>query len=287
MARFKRTGKRLPTAISLLFITSVWAQGQAATSTQSADDAPPIKFAVVSIKQNRSDDQKLSFSAPRNGDSVSYTNYPLFYLVIFSNDFHRSDLVSGLPEWTKNERYDVVAKVAPEDIEKYHALSQKQFQAMVQQVLTDRFKLQFHLEPKELPVLEMTIAKSGPKLKVPDPDTPLGLKTKYGQPILLVSRGDIEAEGVTIPDLATFLTAISHSGQFVDKTGLAGKYDFTLKFAQETESVSSETEPDTPSTSPNPPLPTALREQLGIQLRSGKAFFDCFIVDHIERPTPN
>ena len=284
MTRSKRTGKRLVIAASLLFIASLWAPGQTATSTQPAADALPINFSVVSIKQNLSDTQKMSFSAPRDGDSISYTNYPIFYLVIFSNDFHRSDLVSGLPGWTKSERYDVVAKVTPEDVEKYRALPAKQRVAMFQLVLADRFKLRFHMEPKELPALDMTIAKGGSKLKVPDPDTPLGLKTKYGQSILLVSPGNIEAEGATMHDLASFLTAISHSWQFVDKTGLTGKYDFTIKFDQEPEPGSHEAEPDSSSA---PSLPTALREQLGIQLKSGKALFDCFVVDHIERPTPN
>lgn len=230
----------------------------------------------------------MSYSAPKNGDSVSYTNYPLFYVVIYSNDFHRQDLVSGLPEWTKSERYDIVAKVAPEDVETYHALPLQERQAMFQEVLSERFRLRFHLEPKEVPALEMTVAKGGPKLKSPDPATPLGLRAKYGQSILLVSRGVIEAESATTTDLAMFLTAIHPGKQIVDRTGLAGKYDFTIRFAPESDAGPSPGEAGSVSSeSSAPELSTALREQLGIQLRPGKAVMDSFVVDHIQHPAPN
>jgi uncharacterized protein (TIGR03435 family) len=288
MAQCKRTRKYLPAVVSVLFIASLWAAGQTPASAQRAADAPPVRFDIVSVRENRSDSQKASYSIPRDGDSISYTNYPLFYMVIFSNDFHRSDLVFGLPEWTKNTRYDVVAKVAPEDIEKYHALSAKQRMAMFQQVLADRFKLRFYLEPKELPALEMAIAKGGPKLKAADPKASIAFNKKNGQSILLVAPGTIQAEGGTMADLAMFLTAIAHSEQFVDKTRLTGEYDFIIHYSPEVESGASGPAADTPSTVPDAPsLQTALREQLGVQLKSGKATFDCFVVDHIERPAPD
>lgn len=273
---------RLLATAGLLLVTGLRVVGQPAT----AADAPGIRFSVVSVKENRSDNQKMSYAIPRDGDSISYTNYPLFYLVIYSNDFHRSDLVFGLPQWTKDTRYDIVAKVAPEDVERYRALPVKERLAMFQQVLADRFKLRFHIEPRELPAIEMTIAKGGPKLKAADPDKPLGLAQKYGQTILRLGPGDIEGEGGTISDLAMVLTAVTQGRQIVDKTGLTGKYDFSIKYAPDTESASPEAEPDM-SSAAAPSLPTALKEQLGIQLRSGKATFDCFVVDHIEHPTPD
>lgn len=288
MYRLKHTATRVLAAVSLFHVASLWATGQTTIVSQPTIDTPAIKFSVVSVKENHSDSQKMSFSAPREGDTISYINYPLFYVVIFSNDFHHSDLVSGLPEWTKSARYDIVAKVAPEDVEKYHALPLKQRQAMFQQVLIDRFGLKFHRESKELPALEMTIAKGGPKMKAADPNTPLGLRGKYGQSILLVAQGTIEAESATMPDLAMFLTAVNQGEQIIDKTGLTGKYDFTIKYAQEMEPGSSESEPDSSSAPPNgPPLPTALKEQLGIQLKPGKALLETFVVDHIERASPN
>jgi uncharacterized protein (TIGR03435 family) len=288
--QFLRNERYLRIAIAAVCITalSASASGQSAPVARSVVDAPLISFDVVSIRPNHSDTQKMSFSAPRNGDSISYTNYPLYYLVIFSNDFHRSDLVFGLPEWTKNERYDVIAKVAPDDVEKYHALPLKQRQGMFQEVLADRFKLRFHRETREVPALEMLVAKNGPKLKEANPNSPLGLRTKYGQSILLVARGDIQAEGAVMSDFAMFLTAINQGEQIVDKTGLTGKYDFTLRFTPDIDSGSNAVESGVlPTTADAPSLPTALREQLGIQLKPGKAMLECFVADYIEKPSEN
>ena len=269
---------RLVIAAGFLLVTGLQVVGQ--------ETIPATRFSVVSIKENRSDNQKMSYSMPRDGDSISYTNYPLFNVIIYSNDFHRSDLVFGLPEWTRNTRYDIVAKVAPDDVATYRTLSAKQRLAMFQQVLADRFKLQFHRETRELPALEMTIAKGGPKLKEPNPSAPLDLAKKYGQSILRVGSGHIEAEGTTMADLAMFLSAINQDRQVVDETGLTGKYDFSIKYSEETGFGSLQPESQAaPADVSDPSLPTALREQLGLQLKAGKAPLDCFVVDHIERPT--
>lgn len=275
---------RLLAAAGVLLFTGLHAVGQEAISAA----APAIRFSVVSIKEDRSDNQKMSYSMPRDGDSISYTNYPLFNVIIYSNDFHRSDLVFGLPEWTKNTRYDIVAKVASDDLATYRTLSAKQRLTMFQQVLADRFQLQFHRETRELPALEMTIAKGGAKLRDPNPSAPLDLAKKYGQSILRVAPGHIEAEGTTMADLATFLSAINQDRQVVDETGLTGKYDFSIQYSEEIGFGPLQPESETPTADANSPsLPTALREQLGLQLKSGKAPLNCFVVDHIERPTPD
>jgi uncharacterized protein (TIGR03435 family) len=61
-----------------------------------------------------------------------------------------------------------------------------------------------------------------------------------------------------------------------NKTGLAGRYDFTLHCTYQS------TDPDA-----FPPLPTAVREQLGLQLEKGKGAVDVLVIDRIERPTEN
>jgi uncharacterized protein (TIGR03435 family) len=284
-----RTGRHLWVVVAALLMSALSAAaGQSASAEAAAPGLTPLHFDVVSVRPNHSDDQKMSLSAPRDGDTVSYINYPLYSMVIFSNDFHSSNLVSGLPEWTKHERYDVIAKVAPEDVERYHALSSKQRFAKFQAVLADRFKLRFHLEPRELPVLNMEVAKGAPKLKEADPNNPLGLKAKYGQTMLRIAPGEIQAEGANMSDLAMFLTAISQGRQIIDKTGLTGKYDFTLRYTADMDSGTSAPESGVPPpTADAPLLETALREQLGLQLKPGKAVLECFVVDHIERPSEN
>ena len=40
----------------------------------------------------------------------------LEWIIDFAYDFHRSELVSGLPDWAKNDRYDITAKVTGPDL---------------------------------------------------------------------------------------------------------------------------------------------------------------------------
>jgi uncharacterized protein (TIGR03435 family) len=71
----------------------------------------------------------------------------------------------------------------------------------------------------------------------------------------------------------------------VDKTGLTGRYDYSLHWAPQRLTASNGTAaadvPDGPS------LFTALREQLGLKLESQKADVEIVVVDHVEAPSPN
>jgi len=61
----------------------------------------------------------------------------------------------------------------------------------------------------------------------------------------------------------------------IDQTGLSGKYDLTLTYAPEMGDLS------------GPSLFTALQEQLGLKLESGKGPVDVVVVDSAERPSEN
>jgi uncharacterized protein (TIGR03435 family) len=65
----------------------------------------------------------------------------------------------------------------------------------------------------------------------------------------------------------------------VDQTGLAGKFDFYLKWTWE----------EVPAGDPNAPpgLFTAIQEQLGLKLELVKAPADVLVIDHIEKPSEN
>ena len=85
---------------------------------------------------------------------------------------------------------------------------------------------------------------------------------------------------VSLKDLAGNLQAMVGDGKpVVDQTGLAGRFDFTLKWTRE----------QTPSTDPNaaPGLFTAIQEQLGLKLEPVKAPVGVIVIDHVERPSAN
>jgi uncharacterized protein (TIGR03435 family) len=62
------------------------------------------------------------------------------------------------PAWTRDQRFDIVAKI-PEGATK------EQFLLMQQNLLAERFKLVVHREKKEMPLYELVVAKGGVKFK--------------------------------------------------------------------------------------------------------------------------
>ena len=65
-------------------------------------------------------------------------------------------------------------------------------------------------------------------------------------------------------------------GTVEDKTGLPGRYDFTLQYTYQS------ADPDS-----YPTLTTAIQEQLGLKLERTRGTVDVIVIDHIERPTEN
>ena len=73
--------------------------------------------------------------------------------------------------------------------------------------------------------------------------------------------------------------SLSLRSPVVDKTGLTGTYDFTLKFGPITQPAVSD--------SNVPTLLDAVQDQLGLKLVLGKGPLEVIVVDHIERPSRN
>jgi len=66
----------------------------------------------------------------------------------------------------------------------------------------------------------------------------------------------------------------------VDQTGLAGRYDFKLKWTFEDAAV-----PTDGSAAPG--VFTAIQEQLGLKLEPVKTMTDVMVIDKVERPSAN
>lgn len=79
------------------------------------------------------------------------------------------------------------------------------------------------------------------------------------------------ARKYTIPMLVNLLSAFGSSGPGLDKTELTGEYDFTLSWDDEA----------------GPSLATALRQQLGLQMKPEKVPVSTFVVDSAQKPTAN
>jgi len=211
------------------------------------------------------------------------------------------DSVTGLPDWAKTENFAVLARLSEVQMAKFAKLGkdekEQRMEAMLQALLADRFNMKVHRELRQVPDYELVIAKDGPKLKQGvDPNGP---KDKDGNPTTVMAMrgpGNFQAREFTMKQLAGFLgEPFVGTGRIVkDKTGLPGKYSFTLNFAMQgnTTGPPGGAAPVAPAAPPaaddsQPSIFTALQEQLGLKLQPGTGTIDLVVIDHVERPAAN
>lgn len=246
---------------------------KASPINSSPTPAKPLAFDVVSIKPNHTGSPgMINRTTP---DSYSVENMSL--RIILSDAFDiRADLISGGPGWLNTDHYDLIAKVAGDDLPAYKALSKDQRNQMLQAVLADRFRLAVHTSIKQLPGYTVAIAKGGFKLQPVSTDQSSGWGANFG---------DIRATGISISTLCDLLSQQLRQ-TVVDQTGLTGLYTFRLQWEQDNPRVSAS--PDAASDpSGLPALPTALQEQLGLKLTPAKLPTTTLVIDHIDKPSEN
>ena len=243
------------------------APGTAATPAKSAD--LPGAYDVISVRPHKEDKSGVGSHWQSNPAGFS-ANVPLRSLITSAYNVIMPDQVSGLPGWADTENFDVEAKLDPENAEaigKLHGDDRRNQHALLMKaLLADRFKMQAHVEVRELPVYNLVIAKTGLKMKGVSPDQPSGYS---------MGMGNIKSEGMPIAGLVGSLSHLA-GRLIIDKTGLPGKYQVNLTWAWN----------DDPNSSA-PSLFTALQEQLGLKLEPAKAPVDIVVIDHIERPSEN
>ena len=124
--------------------------------------------------------------------------------------------ISG-PTWLTLERYDIVAKTPS-------PAADDQLRLMLQMLLESRFKLALHREMKDLPVYRLVRGKGGPKLH-----TAAGEGNNSMRPV----GGGLEFRNFSMAELAARLSArpFSVDRPVLDKTGINGLFDFTMKIA--------------------------------------------------------
>jgi uncharacterized protein (TIGR03435 family) len=188
----------------------------------------------------------------------------------------------GGPRWIDNNRYDVDARIDQSLVARFEKLSheerKEQMSLMMQSLLADRFKLKVHVQSAELPIYALMFATGGPKLTVTkDVPTTTGEDqppSKVGVPmraedvrkgILVLYRGqaaEMTAKAATLDELVQWLAGYSEIGgrTVVNRTGLPGPYDFTLRWTRERLIAQGPLDGSAPSNVPEAPgLFTALQ----------------------------
>jgi len=227
----------------------------------------PLAFEVASI--HPSDPSKQVGIRRYPGGRFVTSNASLRLLITWAYGIGDERLV-GAPGWLDSARFDIVAK-APTDeptLDEQHA--------MMKSLLADRFKLRVHTATKELPMYTLVVDKGGPKLHMLE--APLAVNH---DPFKMTRSGSLSGTSVTAAMLAKVLS--NQVRHFVkDGTEFTGVFDFALEW-RPNESSSALAGDDT-----RPSLATALQEQLGFRLLSGRSQVEVIAIDHVEKqPTEN
>ncbi|HKR26898.1 MAG TPA: M56 and DUF3738 domain-containing protein, partial [Acidobacteriaceae bacterium] len=248
----------------------------------SKPGTPPAKvpdFAVASVKPDKSGTMMVRIMFQPDGFSA--TNVSLKQLILLTwgvND----DRISGAPSWIDHANYDIEAKVDSADVPAMRNLTIDQRREMVRKLLEERFGLKSHEETKELPVYALVVAKGGPKLHEAKPgDTyPNGFKGpegKGGAGMMMFNGKQLTAQAVPISNLTQFLSRQTQR-TVIDKTGLTGKYDFTLDLPGmpklgpvQKPADDNAAGADSASEDSGPSIFTLVQDQLGLKLDSAKA----------------
>ncbi len=268
------------------------AQDHAETAQSSASALP--KFDVASIKPHKDNTEIGVMIGMRfTPDGVTISGMPLDVLLRHAFGISE-DRVQNAPAWAKSERFDIDAKVDATDVAALGKLKMEDRGAMLLPLLEDRFGLKYHHETKELQVYTLVVAKSGPKLTE---SKPVAGDANAGPQQMMRMSGEgmsMESKDGTMDTLAHAIS-MQLGATVVDKTGLTGHYDYTLKWVPEqgmpmmSKGPGGGPEPGggAPTSPTGPSLVTALQEQLGLKLETKKEPVDVIVIDQINQPSPN
>ena len=297
------------------------------TQTPSPPSAEGPRYDVVSIKRNQASptgrpESPVSIQRPDGG--FTRTRVPISVLIARAYSAGAPADMVGLPDWAMRELYDVSAtstltkataedrtamlKALLADRVKLAAHIEKREQPVYDLVVARADgKLGSGLTPIDADCAAKVAADRAaaeaannagtpppPRPQMPDfsvPPPPCTLRTvglalrdrQAGRPADPRRPGDLMEGEATIEILAQGLR-LSTGRLVLDKTGLQGSYRIAMTF----DAFASRRPPDVAA--PADALPTvftAIREQLGLELKSSKAELETLIIDHIERPTEN
>jgi uncharacterized protein (TIGR03435 family) len=276
-----------------------------AARAQSPGSVLTPSFDVASVRQNKTSGPQRS-SVPLDAGNVYSTldpgdtrtaaggyfvaaNQPLWRYIAFAYKLSgtqelalRFSMFEGLkskaPSWvtggldTSADRFNIEAR-APENT------TIDEMRRMMQALLAERFQLVVHRESRDAPAFALVLVHpgaTGPNLKPPLCGVIAHVSSSENP------RSSFGGRAVPLSLLATSLPTMTGmatlSRPVVDRTGLTGLYDFTLQWNASTD----------PETGDNAAFfRSALKDQLGLELKPAHAPFEILVIDRVERPSQN
>ena len=290
---------------SLIVLASCAAFAQNATS--------PLSFEVASLKPtaNPGTDGRVMrrmIGGPGSTDPGTFTYSNVTLKILVTMAYNLKDFQVEGPDWIDSVGFDLIAKMPP-------GATTQQAAQMMQTLLAERFKLEFHRETKQMPVFALVVGKGGSKMKeveVPaapagPPDGRASLQARAtngpGIRMMMSPNGTRMAGQMTMAQLCNQLTR-QLERPVLDQTELPATYDVDITFMpDDVDRVNARMAQMAPGAGMGPggpggtgvegpprggPEPTltlaqALQEKLGLKLDARKSAAEILIIDRAEK----
>ena len=271
-----------------------------------------LAFAAVAVNRVQGQSERLRFevasirpadpAGPRGfsglgflpGGVVSGTQVPILAIVAAAYDMPWRQIEG--PDDLMTERFAIDAKapasaLPPEGATFDQTLRARApvLQEMLKTLLAERFKLAGHIEKREVPLYALVVGSKGPKLKPAERDCAPKTPTddpcggQGGGP-----AGGLRLRGAEVAMLAEMLNSLLDRS-VVDRTGIKGRYDIDLPSWNPGLPLRDQSADPDPEPQPDPGAPSisTVLQPLGLRLEPIRGPLDIYVVDHVERPTPN
>ncbi len=227
-------------------------------------------FDAASIKPNESAGGISSIHMTAGRVSMQNVSLKKVMLNAYGIPDDREYTIAG-PDWLTAEHFDIDATFPA-------TTPAPQVRQMIQALLAERFKLALHKETRQLPMYSLVVSKVGLKIHA----------VETGESRTTAPRpGHFEATKITMQKLAD-LMAKQAGRPVTDATGLDGVFTFTLDWSPSADLKMASADANTPVDTQGASIFTALQEQLGLKLESGKGPVEVLVVDRTEKtPTGN
>ena len=263
-----------------------------------------LSFEVATINPNGSGSSRDRIWS--SGDEYHLQNLSLRQIIKAAYRAASDDQLIGGPDQLLSRRFDINAKLEDSDVRRFHVATEgaqeRELNLMLQSLLDERFHLRLHFALRSMPALALLPAKGGAKLSPsaleqakeaagnqdPHPTEEAMSEPEKGASVTIriqTRRAEVVAIDASIDSLTSLLASQPESDKhpIVNKTGLTGRYDWTLRWTPDTLRGSQAGDQN----AEQPSLITALDEQLGLRLISEKDQVEAIAIDHLEIPSDN
>ena len=265
------------TLITIVIMTEAIPGGAFVASSpmsQSQVKAPPVstpRFEVASVKPAAPGARPGRVAYAANGARINTDPGLLSIPSISLKDLIAAAYgietyqISGGPAWVDSDQFEINAKST-------NPASREELLRMLPLLLSDRFRLEFHIATQKIPAYALTVAHKG-KL----PRIQSGAESRPG---FLRPNSDM-------PALARYLTRSGADMPVIDKTGLTGQFKLDLDMGKIAEAAVDNS--GTPPSNEGMYRGTVefIERQWGLKLVSTNAPVEILVIDRVNRPSAN